>query len=217
MRNQNIPVDEKRFQALREAKKSTYTRAMESDMPLMPVPEDSVQLLRLWLGWTRCMVDGKNPKDFLPTFGFEGRTPAEIRKDNISKAQAEAAADGELPDFSSDDSESEENEERPVVQAPAAPEEQAEEAPPEPVPFDGIDPRITWPARAMMGHWLAMARASLHAPQNQDWQGEQPRERLPRSTGASSIEPAVPPALQDEYFQRDSNDADSDYDSQGYS
>lgn len=42
MRNQNIPVDEKRFQALREAKKSTYTRAMESEMQLMPVPEDSV-------------------------------------------------------------------------------------------------------------------------------------------------------------------------------
>merc|ERR1740121_2879838 len=91
-RNQNVPVDEQRFQRLQEKSKTAYECVEESRFPTVPMDPDAKKVLLLWLTFTRHIGRGENPKDFLPTHGFEGRTSAEIRQERLDKEAALEAA-----------------------------------------------------------------------------------------------------------------------------
>ncbi|CAE8641248.1 unnamed protein product, partial [Polarella glacialis] len=100
-RNNNIPVNEKRFQRLQVKKKSAWELTRRSEYPLVPLDPDIVEVLNLWLAWTRCFVNNEAPVNFLPRFGIDGRTGAEIRRLAIM-SQAEDDGDS-LPSLSDDE------------------------------------------------------------------------------------------------------------------
>lgn len=103
--NTNIPVDEYRFRRLEEQKATPYRIVMESDFPVAPIEADAVKLLWLWYHWTKDLAAGEAPQEFLPRYGVEGRTPAEIRQMQHHALAAEAADKESLPSLSESEKE----------------------------------------------------------------------------------------------------------------
>jgi hypothetical protein len=86
-RNQNIPVDEKRFRRLQEREKTPYEVLEESEYQPIPLQQNTVKILHMWLEWTKLLAAGEDPREFLPRFGIEGRTLQEIRTSRLDEAR----------------------------------------------------------------------------------------------------------------------------------
>jgi hypothetical protein len=161
--NQNIPVDEQRFKRLQAPAPTPHTVAMGSDLPLSSIDPAAAHVLRIWLAWTKDLVNDEKPCDFLPKYGFEGRTAAEIRR-------AQAEADREEESFPSS---SEDEEETRKEQEQAEKEERLAQFEVEIVQQDAelpLPPRLPWSSQAILGNWLQRARQNLEAPQLNDWE-----------------------------------------------
>jgi hypothetical protein len=168
--NQNIPVDEQRFKRLTAPPKTAHTIVMGSDLPLTAVDDSAAKLLRLWLAWTKDLVNNEEPPNFLPKYGFEGRTAAQIRRD-----QAEADRDAEsFPSSSEDEEEKKRQEEEEAVQRRK---EELEAQMEEPPPALRAPRNLTWSSHAVLSSWLGRARQNLQAPQLDNW--ERPMTDLP--------------------------------------
>jgi len=175
IQNQNVPVDEQRFKRLEVVKKTARQLVMESSIPVVPIDPDTAKVLMFWLHWTRDLAAGEEPRDFLPKYGFEGRTQAEIRKEALLDAAAQEA--DEVSSLS-EDSEDE--------KAKKAAEEEARRKLKQRIAEDAMDKAVeedmqaaaqaadtevpmSWPDKAIIRHWLLRARQSLQAPQLADW------------------------------------------------
>jgi len=189
-RNTNIPVNEKRFQRLQVKKKTAYELMRRSEYPILPLDADLVKVLRLWLAWTREFVNDEKPREFLPKYGFDGRTAQEIRRGAIMKKDA---GDEELPEISDDE---EDEESKSKEEAAAALKKKFKD--PALIEMDAHDlavkrpmavPKsLSWSEQTIMKAWLARARQSMQAPLTSSWAyaGDEHQTQNQRPGGASS-------------------------------
>jgi len=191
--NMNIPVDEQRFQRLQAKKKTPYKVVMESDLPIAPIDPDAVKVLQLWLAWVRDLCKGEEPRVFLPKYGLEGRTAAEIRK---AQMLLEAQEDGvSLPSMSDEegpgddlpplpvdedsdlDDEAKKKKKRKFIDPKTINLEEEDDLDRPPPPR--VPARLSWSDRAILDAWLSRARESLRAPQLQNWARPLPLPKAP--------------------------------------
>lgn len=164
-RNTNIPVNEKRFQRLQVKKKTAYELMRRSEYPLIPLDNDMVTLLNLWLGWTRALANDENPVEFLPRFGFEGRSAAQVRRDMIM-AQAKEEEDS-LPSLSGDEEPEPGKVEEEDVKDPLKIDMNADDLK-NPYPLR-VPKSLQWHEKSIMLSWLRRAQQGLQAPQMTHW------------------------------------------------
>jgi len=201
-RNQNVPVDEKRFRRLQEREKTPFEMVQESSYQPVPIDSQTQEILHLWLAWTRRLAAGEDPRNFLPEYGIEGRTLMEMRQANLKEANTEEDDTG-IPveeedldresEYSSevdeDDPESVERHRLRGLQKMRNKEisdDEGEEEYEGETPFDDREPDITWSTRTLAVAWLNKARQNMVAPQLQAWAQPLPpamfkaQEGLPR-------------------------------------
>jgi len=176
--NRNIPVHEKRFQQLEVERKTPFKIVMESEFPVSPIDAESVKVLFLWLNWTRELANGQDPREFLPRYGMDGRTAADIRRQQVMSKAARDADDASMPALSEDGEEEppkepeEDEEDEEVKKKKARPK-------PEDVDLDlendgqavfaGEEVPLEWTDQAILRAWLARARQHMSAPQLSQW------------------------------------------------
>jgi len=166
--NQNIPVDENRFQRLQVQTRTAHDLVREADLPVAPIAAEAVDILKCWLAWTRNLAAGEDPREFLPRYGIDGRTANERRRarllaDRTSEAEAES-----LPSFSDSEQpegEPDEDKQRLVAHRPEIDLQEEDE----PQSDLALAAPLTWSQRAIMGGWLGRARERMQAPQLSDW------------------------------------------------
>jgi hypothetical protein len=208
-RNQNVPVDEKRFRRLQEREKMPYEVLAESQYDAIPLSEVTVKVLHMWLEFTKLLAAGEDPRDFLPSFGIEGRTMQEIRTERLEAAKGVEDDDTGLPpveevkEDEDDDESSEVDEDDPdsvarhkasklarLRKAEISDDEEDDDG------LTGFEvkepPLIGWAARSLAGLWLHKARQSLAAPQLQTWSQPGQWSRLPPPGAAPE---GLPPSL----------------------
>jgi len=196
-RNTNIPVNEKRFQRLQVKKKTAYELMRRSEYPIVPLDADLVKVLRLWLSWTRAFCNDEQPKDFLPRFGFDGRTAAEIRREAI--LQKAGDDDEDLPELEGDAEEvDDDNESKSSKEAAGDAAKKKKFKDPALIEMDAEDlakklplrvPKtLKWSEETIMKAWLARARQSMQAPSTSSWAyaGEAQQAQSSASGAASS-------------------------------
>jgi hypothetical protein len=215
-RNQNIPVDEKRFRRLQESEKTPYEVVQESGHKLVPTSEVSLEILRLWLEWTKRLAAGESPGDFLPLYGVEGRTIQEIRQERLDEARHRDDEDDiglgpvheeDEADSSSQSSILDEDDPESVARARVRRIEhlrKSEISDDEGEEEDGLTgfeyrrdqdaARIGWATQSIAVQWLKRARDSLRAPQLQDW--SQPGGWNRFATPEVPLPPVPPPGGQ---------------------
>mmetsp|Transcript_10571 Transcript_10571/g.23308 ORF Transcript_10571/g.23308 Transcript_10571/m.23308 type:complete len:1002 (-) Transcript_10571:37-3042(-) len=171
IQNQNVPVDEQRFKRLSVAKKTAHDVIMESDIPIVPIQQDTAKVLMFWLCWSRELAAGNDPREFLPKYGFEGRMQAEIRKETLAAAKG----DEETQEYEDSDEEREakkeaEKEERRLLKLKIT-EEAMDKAAAEDEDAAAVmeETPLVWSDKAILLQWLKSARQSLQAPQLADW------------------------------------------------
>eukprot|EP00933_Yihiella_yeosuensis_P063043 TRINITY_DN6609_c2_g2_i1.p1 TRINITY_DN6609_c2_g2~~TRINITY_DN6609_c2_g2_i1.p1 ORF type:complete len:1191 (-),score=286.08 TRINITY_DN6609_c2_g2_i1:195-3314(-) len=193
-RNKNVPVAEKRAQKLKVKKLSAFEAARSSNYPIIALDQETIQVLQTWLGITRAFAAGEAPVDFLPRFGIDGRTAAEIRREMII-ANAGEDDDESLPSFSESEEEDptaiklpppgtdpEEAAQMRAAAAAAAAEAQRKKGLKDPLQIDleddgdmplkwpyKVPSALSWSEQAIMMSWLSKARESLEAPQISTW------------------------------------------------
>lgn len=148
-RNLNVPVDEARFRRLKKKSKGPLDYIQESNLPSVPLDENTLKLVRLWLDWSRRLARGEEPKSFLALYGFEHRTLREISLIRLQAVQQEEKAEAS----EESEHESEESSEEDPEQQPGA--------------FPNIP--VNWAASAIMRDWLHRARQGLTEPQLHHW------------------------------------------------
>uniref|UniRef100_A0A7S4Q5Y7 Uncharacterized protein n=1 Tax=Alexandrium monilatum TaxID=311494 RepID=A0A7S4Q5Y7_9DINO len=210
--NCDLPVDEGRFQRLQAKKKTVHAHVMDSDLPVAPIASEAVELLHIWLGFTRALAAGEEPAVFLPRFGFEGRTAAEIRHTKMLEEANENAEQTSLPSLSGSEREGtgeeeeapqrrrqrEETEEvankapaRPIMDVRDIDLDEEDEPPGRPL---ALRAPLTWSETAILGSWLRRARQRLQAPQLSDWSRPlplPPRPDLPGPPRPSVRDPSA--------------------------
>lgn len=212
-RNQNVPVDEKRFRRLQEREKTPFELVQESIYQPVPIDHQTTEILQSWLAWTRRLAAGEDPRTFLPVFGIEGRTLAEIRKQDLKDVNVDDDEDDGLPkeeedddkpnsEYSSemdpDDPESvERSRQRGLkkLQKAEVSDDEGDEYGGEETPFYDKDPEITWASRTLATAWLNKARKNIAAPQLQVWAQPLPPEMAQEQEGLPRVPhpPLVPP------------------------
>lgn len=170
-RDQNIPVDEGRFQRLQLKDKTPYQLAQESEFPVVPISEDCVEILHTWLAWTRHLVDGEAPMDFLPRYGVDMRTPAEIRRARLAQLAEEAGeVANDLPELS-DSSEDEALDEQALQGSQAVPtsleDDDDEDEGGDSAGFPHV--QVSPSDRSIIISWLARARQNMRNPHLHNW------------------------------------------------
>jgi hypothetical protein len=90
-RNQDIPVDERRFMRMQQQgplseSMSALERLQNSQYKPVGIDNFTMQVVRVWYEWAKRFTSGEAPEDWLPLYGFEGWT----KKTNL---QALAGAD----------------------------------------------------------------------------------------------------------------------------
>jgi len=167
--NQNIPVDENRFQRLQVQTLTAHDLVMEADLPAAPIAAEAVDILKCWLAWTRNLVAGEDPREFLPRYGIDGRTANERRRARLIADKSSGADAESLPSFSDseepEDELEEEDKQNLVVYRPEIDLQEEDE----PQSDLALAAPLTWSQRAIMGGWLGRARERMHAPQLSDW------------------------------------------------
>eukprot|EP00931_Biecheleriopsis_adriatica_P048079 TRINITY_DN27768_c0_g1_i1.p1 TRINITY_DN27768_c0_g1~~TRINITY_DN27768_c0_g1_i1.p1 ORF type:complete len:5619 (+),score=1069.33 TRINITY_DN27768_c0_g1_i1:1474-16857(+) len=183
-RNTNIPVNEKRFQRLQVKKKTAYEMVRRSEYPIIALDADLVKVLHMWLDWTRCFANGEHPQDFLPRFGFEGRTAQEIRREKVMQKGEDEESLPSLSGSDDDKSKDENTQKKPKAKDPLQIDMEADDMPNK--PKLRAPKALTWAEQTIMMSWLHRARDSLQAPQMASW--AYPGESGPalRGTGAAS-------------------------------
>jgi len=185
-RNQNVPVDEKRFQRLQEQGKTAYDIVQQSGFQPVPIDQIAQKVLHLWLAWTRHLADDEHPRDFLPLYGLEGRTLAEIRQERLDAQVAEEGEEdygSEAEDLRKDDEEeelsSEVDEDDPEsverhrksrlakLRKKEVSDDEGEDVSSH--PFAGKIPHMTWATESLIVNWLNQARENLRNPQINSW------------------------------------------------
>jgi hypothetical protein len=208
IQNRTIPVEEKRFKKFRMRPKGAADAMQENTKFGMALLDPgTVRILRFWQSWTKDLANGEHPRDFLPRYGFEGRTTAEIRKERQAKEAAEDEDHG--PTYSDS-----EEEEKVVKKDPNAVNLGTEEEM-RGNPFKGKEIRLTWASRALMLTWLGRVRQNLRAPQLSGWAhvgvdqlaalggggdggaGSQAMPDLPEMPGGPTAAPGTAPTLPD--------------------
>jgi hypothetical protein len=178
-KNCNIPVEEKRFRKYKTRSKQAHDLLDESEFGLAILEPDVLKILGYWRSWTQDLGKGQAPRDFLPRYGFEGRTITELRRERM-RQEAANAGDDDLPVVeeapsvpsepdSADDSDSgldEEAKKKKRIRRPS--QIDLGEEPPG-GPFYGVPVEITWSQQALVLHWLQRARQGLQAPQLSGW------------------------------------------------
>jgi predicted metal-dependent hydrolase len=219
-RNQNVPVDEKRFRRLQEREKTPFELVQESSFQPVPIDNQSTSILHMWLSWTRKIAAGEDPREFLPSFGIEGRTLTELRQATLKDAKADEDEEDtgipkqkkdddldKLSEYSSeldpDDPESIERARqrklKKMQKQPVSDDEEDgdEDALGESHPFADKEVEIKWSTRTLALAWLNKAKQNMAAPQLQAWAQPLPpamaleQEGLPRIPHPSA--PALPP------------------------
>jgi hypothetical protein len=217
-RDQNVPVDEKRFRRLQEREKSPFELVQESQYQPVPIDRVTNQILHWWLQWTRRLAAGEHPRDFLPEFGIEGRTMAEMRQEQLQEANREREEEdtGIPPEeeiIEEDEVSSEEDPDDPESverhrmrrlvkkRGQEISDDEGEDWAGE-TPFAYREPEITWASRTLAVAWLSKARQNMIAPQLQVWAQPLPpalqkaQEGLPRVPHAApTAAPAPQPGL----------------------
>jgi len=209
-RNQNIPVDEKRFRRLQESEKTPYEVIQESEHKTVPTSEVSLQILTMWLEWTKRLAAGESPKAFLPLYGVEGRSIQEIRQARLDDARGVDDDDIGLPPLEEDEEEvsssesSKVDEDDPESVARARQRRldhlrKAEISDDEGEEEDGITgfearreqdrTKIGWATQTIAVVWLKRARDSLRAPQLLGWSRPEPWNRFAEEETAQSFQP----------------------------
>lgn len=190
----NIPVDERRFQRLQARAKTPYQVVMASEFNVTPIDPEALKILRLWHDWTLELANGNDPKHFLPKYGFDGRTAAEIRRAELERQEAAQGDNLSLPALS--DVSSERNEEdvnvaasrqlsKTKVKKTSGPAEDEDIGHDQGNPVDEL--QINWTEAAIMLAWLRRARQSLLAPQLGDWTRQTPlHEQLADSQNSNA-------------------------------
>ena len=69
------------FRRIKECRKTAHDVVQESKFPSVPIDEDTGMLLKMWLVWARHLANEELPQNFLPLYGFEGRTQSEVRRE----------------------------------------------------------------------------------------------------------------------------------------
>lgn len=209
-----MPVDEKRFRRLQERTKTPFEIVNESAYQPVPVETQSVEIVRLWLSWTRLIAAGEDPAVFLPTFGIEGRTLTEMRQATLKEAKAEDDDNGlpkeEEEHFSDMSSEVDQDDPESVERARQRKLKKLQELPISDdeadehegdTPFGHLDPDIKWATRTLAVAWLQKARKNLQNPQLQDWAQPLPPDMfeaqrgLPRVPHSINPPPMPPPPM----------------------
>lgn len=205
-RNQNVPVDEKRFRRLQEREKTPFEMVQESQFQPVPIDKKTQEILHLWLFWTRRLAAGEDPRNFLPEYGIEGRTLAEMRQANLKATDAGEddtgiPVDEELDKASVYSSEVDDDDpdsvERHRVRALAKLREQpisddeGEDFEGE-TPFFNQEPDINWSTRTLAVAWLNKARQNMAAPQLQVWAQPLPPAMFRAQEGLPRVPHAVP-------------------------
>jgi len=208
VRNENVPVDERRFQRLRERQKTAHELVQESGYKSVPIDADTAMILDLWLKWTRHMGRNEMPRDFLPLYGIEGRTMAEIRRERLLEEEQDAVQQVAKVDSDEDDEDellqaaSQLKPEADVPKAqkhsPAAGEaaeveaDQSSEGDVEDDvsrQFADRDVDLAWASRVLLTTWLHRARENLRAPQLQGWDSQQVSEEALRQGAQMNFQP----------------------------
>jgi hypothetical protein len=207
-RNQNVPVDEKRFRRLQEREKTPFEIVQESQFEPVPIDQQAQDILHLWLAWVRKLAAGEEPRNFLPEYGIEGRTLAEIRQDNLKEANDDEEEDDGIPVEEEVKAESEASSEvdpddpesiarhrfnkLKKLRDQQISDDEGEEHQGE-TPYEGVDPDITWSTRTLAIAWLNKARQNMLAPQLQSWAQPLPPAMFKAQQGLPRVPHAAPP------------------------
>jgi len=209
-RNQNVPVDEKRFRRLQERDKTPFEYVGESAFQPVPIDDTCTHILHLWLAWVRKIAAGEDPRDFLSEYGIEGRTLTEMRQATLEQANALEEDDDLLPVVEEEKAasvfSSEVDEEDPLAVerhrvhnlTRLRDQEQSDD---EGDPFEGetpfsrMQPNITWSTRTLAAAWLSKARDNMAAPQLRQWAQPLPQAMFEQQRGMDRVphDTALPP------------------------
>eukprot|EP00928_Gymnodinium_smaydae_P024083 TRINITY_DN1960_c1_g5_i2.p1 TRINITY_DN1960_c1_g5~~TRINITY_DN1960_c1_g5_i2.p1 ORF type:complete len:6923 (-),score=840.57 TRINITY_DN1960_c1_g5_i2:138-18908(-) len=189
--NKDIPVEAKRFRKFTTRTKTPFDLLKESKHGLAILDKDTMRILRYWQNWTRDIARGDQPRDFLPRYGFQGKTFVEIRRELQRKQQEEEAAAEELDIAPELDSEDEDEKQRQAKEKAAkriediylGTEEELRDG-----PFVGREVPMDWSRTAIARAWLQMARDNLRAPQLGGWAHHVPAAPPPRPPTAPTNE-----------------------------
>jgi hypothetical protein len=201
IQNRTIPVEEKRFKKFKMRPKGPQDAMQENaKFGMALLDPNAVRILRYWQSWTQDLAKGEHPRDFLPRYGFEGRTIAEIRKERQAKEAAEEEDQGGQGPTGYSDSDDEEQEKKidPNSVYLGTEEEMRGN------PFKGKEVRLKWSSRALMLSWLGRVRQNLQAPQLTAWQyaggdgGAGSQATLPPMPGAPTAAASTLPSLPEE-------------------
>lgn len=176
--------------------------------------EDTLQILTIWLEWTKRLAAGESPKEFLPLYGIEGRSIQEIRQERLDEARGLDEDDiGLFPveedveeDSSSSSSVVDEDDPESVARARQRrldhlrKTEISDDEGEEDDGLTGFEGRreqdrakIGWATQTIAVAWLKRARDSLQAPQLLGWSEPEPWTRLEDEEEMAMPLPPLPP------------------------
>jgi len=89
MRNLNVPIDERRYQRLRQVERTPLDVLGQSHYHSVPLDALQARVAKLWLEWGRRLARGEKPEDFLPYEGyFDERSSESSASSEVPKSQA---------------------------------------------------------------------------------------------------------------------------------